>query len=85
MKYPHLFEPIRLAGTYFRNRIFASPTGWQEMTDNGQPYPESSFYYGRKAMGGVASVAVGELVVDGAFGRSFHYHVDMDNVLAGHG
>ena len=26
-KYPHLFSPIQIAGTLFRNRIFASPTG----------------------------------------------------------
>ena len=28
MKYPHLFEPIKVAGTVFRNRIFASPEGY---------------------------------------------------------
>ena len=27
LKYPHIFEPIELAGTIFRNRIFAAPTG----------------------------------------------------------
>ena len=26
-KYPHLFEPIILNRTYFKNRIFASPQG----------------------------------------------------------
>ena len=28
LKYPHLFEPIMLAGQLFRNRIFSSPQGY---------------------------------------------------------
>ena len=32
LRYPHLFEPIVLGGTVFRNRIFASPTGYQNVT-----------------------------------------------------
>ena len=31
-KYPHLFEPIMLGNTLFRNRIFASPTGYQSLS-----------------------------------------------------
>lgn len=31
-KYPHLFTPIRIGGTWFRNRIFAAPTGHQDLT-----------------------------------------------------
>ncbi|MDR2664802.1 MAG: 2-enoate reductase, partial [Oscillospiraceae bacterium] len=62
-KYPHLFSPITLAGTVFRNRIFGSPTGTANLT--GRHYPkESTFaYYGRKAQGGAASVCVGDCVV----------------------
>ena len=29
LKYPHLFTPITLGNTFFRNRIFASPIGFQ--------------------------------------------------------
>ena len=29
-KYPKLFTPIQLGGTWFRNRIFAAPTGFQD-------------------------------------------------------
>ncbi|MBR2521477.1 MAG: FAD-dependent oxidoreductase [Oscillospiraceae bacterium] len=68
-KYPHLFEPITLAGRLYRNRIFASPTGYQNMTcDNILP-PGAAAYYERKAMGGAASVATCELIVDSRLGR----------------
>ena len=35
-KYPHLFEPIKLGNQLFRNRIFASPTGY--LNTNGDGY-----------------------------------------------
>ena len=42
--YPHLFEPIRLGNTFFRNRIFGAPMGYQNV--NGDGYlPESAAYY----------------------------------------
>ncbi|MFZ7131680.1 MAG: FAD-dependent oxidoreductase [Eubacteriales bacterium] len=70
-KYPHLFTPIILGNTLFRNRIFASPTGYQNV--NGDGYLNEGIgataYYARKAMGGAASVATFEGVVDGEFGR----------------
>jgi len=68
LKYPHLFEPIILRGTFFKNRIFASPTGYQNMTGDGILPPEAADYYARKAKGGAASVATCEFVVDGEFG-----------------
>lgn len=67
-KYPHLFEPIVLRGTFFRNRIFAAPTGYQNMTGDGILPAEAADYYARKARGGAASVATCEFVVDGEFG-----------------
>ena len=50
-KYPHLFQPIVIAKQKFRNRIFNSPTG--------QPV-ENLDYYERKAVGGAASVCIGD-------------------------
>ena len=54
-KYPHLFEPIVLGKQFFRNRIFNSPTGVQI-----DPERYSCGYYERKAIGGAASVCVGD-------------------------
>ncbi len=82
LKYPHLFEPIRLGGTLFKNRIFAAPTGYQNMTlDNILPLGAAA-YYGRKALGGAASVATCELITDGELGRGGYNQVAIDDPRA---
>ena len=81
-RYEKLFEPIKLANTYFRNRIFAAPTGFQDMDKDGIIAPEAAYYYGRKAMGGVASVTVGECVVDTELGKGSDLHICLDNPFA---
>jgi 2,4-dienoyl-CoA reductase-like NADH-dependent reductase (Old Yellow Enzyme family)/NADPH-dependent 2,4-dienoyl-CoA reductase/sulfur reductase-like enzyme len=81
-QYPHLFEPIRLGSTLFRNRIFAAPTGYRNMTYDSVFPPEAAYYYGRKAMGGAASVSTGELIVDTELGRGSPNHVCLDNPQA---
>ncbi|MDO4311834.1 MAG: NAD(P)/FAD-dependent oxidoreductase [Eubacteriales bacterium] len=68
-KYPHLFQPITLAGTYFKNRIFASPTGYMDSNRFGEVPAEAIAYYERKAKGGAASVCIGDLTVDSKLGR----------------
>jgi 2,4-dienoyl-CoA reductase-like NADH-dependent reductase (Old Yellow Enzyme family)/thioredoxin reductase len=83
-KYPHLFEPIRLGGTVFKNRIFASPTGHQDVSPDGIPSPEAIAYYERKAIGGAAVVTVGECIVDSKKGKGGDYHFQLDNPLAKH-
>ena len=65
-KFPHLFSPITLAGTVFRNRLFASPTGTSYLSADHHPLQEAVAYYERKAMGGVASVCVGDAIVSPA-------------------
>ena len=81
-KYPHLFEPIRLGGVLFRNRIFASPTGYTNTTgDNVLPLGAAA-YFGRKAMGGAASVASCELIVDGELGRGGENHIAIEEPRA---
>jgi len=79
-KYPHLFTPITLGNTLFRNRIFASPTGFQNV--NGDGYLNDGYaaaaYYGRKAMGGAASVATFEGIVDGEIGRGGRGQISLD-------
>lgn len=82
IKYPHLFEPITLAGTYFRNRIFSSPTGWEDMDRNCIPSRDAVAYYERKAKGGCASVTLGELVVDSKIGKSGMRHIPLDDPWA---
>ncbi|MDR2616148.1 MAG: NAD(P)/FAD-dependent oxidoreductase [Oscillospiraceae bacterium] len=78
-KYPHLFAPIKLGGVLFRNRIFGAPTGYQDLTAERFPTPEATAYYARKAMGGAASVAVGECIVDSRSGKGGVNHIPLDN------
>lgn len=84
MNYPNLFQPIKLAGTLFKNRIFAAPTGYQYMGRENMLPPEAAYYYERKASGGAASVAVGECVVDSEYGRGALYHVRLDDPYSLH-
>lgn len=77
-KYPHLFAPIQLGNVLFRNRIFASPTGYQNLNGDGYLNDGAAAYYGRKAMGGAASVATFEGIVDGELGRGGATHIALD-------
>ena len=79
MKYPNLFSPIVLAGTVFRNRIFASPTGTAYMSSQHFPIQETNAYYERKAIGGAASVCVGDAVVCSKHGRFNNSHLALDD------
>jgi 2,4-dienoyl-CoA reductase-like NADH-dependent reductase (Old Yellow Enzyme family)/thioredoxin reductase len=70
MKFPNLFKPLTIGNTVFRNRIFGSPTGPSNLSSNWTPTPETCAYYERKALGGAASVCVGDCSVDPVHGRT---------------
>lgn len=63
-KYPHLFEPLIVGNTVFRNRIFAAPGGSSYVDCDELPMPEIGAYYERKAMGGAATICMGERAVN---------------------
>ena len=63
-KYPHLFTPVRLGNTWFRNRLFAAPVGYEYFTEENYPTQEAVAFYERKAMGGAATVCIGSAAVD---------------------
>ena len=68
-QFPNLFAPVTVGGVTFKNRVFASPTGYVEI--NATSLPDSSLhYYNRKAQGGAALVVVGECQVDAPGGGS---------------
>ncbi len=83
-KYPHLFEPIRIGGTWFRNRIFAAPTGHHDLTPEGYAKSDVVAYYERKAIGGAAAVTIGEGVVDSRYGKSGTTHTILDDPMSSH-
>lgn len=63
-KYPHLFSPIRLGDTVFRNRLFSAPVGYEYLSSKNYPLEETVAFYERKAVGGAAAVSVGSAVPD---------------------
>lgn len=81
-KYPHLYSPIILGNTVFRNRIFGAPTGAQDLTPDGFPVPDTCSYYELKARGGAASVTVGECMVDSRRGMGGEHHFALDDPMS---
>jgi 2,4-dienoyl-CoA reductase-like NADH-dependent reductase (Old Yellow Enzyme family)/thioredoxin reductase len=79
LKYPHLFEPIRLGKTVFRNRMFASPISGRALDTQNRPDNDCIAFYEQKAMGGAASVCIGDCVVDSANGLFGEPMVHLDD------
>ncbi|MDR3278005.1 MAG: NAD(P)/FAD-dependent oxidoreductase [Oscillospiraceae bacterium] len=82
--YPHLFTPIKLGSTTFRNRLFASPISGRSLDERHVPNPECTAFYERKAIGGAASVCLGDGVVDTQNGLFGEYMVHLDDPLTGY-
>ena len=59
-KYPHLFAPIKIGNVIFKNRIFASPNGCQYLDYGQVPSDAGVAFFERKAIGGAASVCIGD-------------------------
>ena len=77
-KFSHLFEPIVIGRRLYKNRIFYSPTGYKE-----QPVDEAASFYERKAMGGVASVSVGDAAISLAgAARGSQLRLDIPDTVA---
>jgi 2,4-dienoyl-CoA reductase-like NADH-dependent reductase (Old Yellow Enzyme family)/thioredoxin reductase len=80
LKYPKLFTPFKIGNTVFRNRIFTSPTGYMDFLPDGTtPTEDFIAYYERKAMGGAATVCVGECHINPAVSRAGSLGVDILN------
>lgn len=89
LKYPKLFEPITVAGTFFKNRIIASATGHLDVHGNRTAgywhTPETVAYYERMAIGGAGVITVGSCYVDKEHSDFGNYHIYMDDPFALHG
>ena len=62
--FPHLFAPLKIGKTVFKNHIFAVPTGFTESEPCGQIAMAVMMYLERKAMGGAACITVSEVSAD---------------------
>ena len=85
LKYPHLFEPIVLGNTVFRNRVFSSPQGFYDVGPDCYPNDACAAFFSRKAEGGVASVCIGDCIVDRKTGTHYPFlmRIDDENSLPG--
>ena len=75
-KYPNLCKPITLGRTTFRNRMFSTPMGGTDITNDGCIGPKSTAFYELRAKGGAGAVTVSECMVHPATDGSHAYHLD---------
>ena len=64
LKFPHLFEPITLGRTTFRNRIFSSPQDYLNLSAENFLTRDAIAFYELKALGGFASQRAETVAVD---------------------
>ena len=75
-KYPNLCKPITLGRVTFRNRMFSTPMGGTDITNDGCIGPKSTAFYELRAKGGAGAVTVSELMVHPETDASHAYHLD---------
>ncbi len=63
LKYPNLFEPLRIGKLLVKNRIMSSPTSQAEIDNEGHHNDRNIAYYKRRAQGGCGIVTVGDCIV----------------------
>ena len=76
-KYPHIFTPLRVKNTVFRNRIFAAPNMLVWANWDGSPSLYMINYFAEKAKGGTAMVTMGDTTVDEVYGGGIPRHVKL--------
>ena len=62
-QFPHLFEPIKIRGQIFKNRLFVAPQGFYQIAADSHPNADMIAYWEAKARGGYASICVGDAIV----------------------
>lgn len=77
-QYPNLFRPLKLQNTILRNRIFAAPTGYCDLTVENIATEPLMAYYESKARGGCAVVHVGEAYIESEHGVDIPKYLKLD-------
>ena len=62
--YPHIFEPLTVKRTTFRNRVIMPPMGSNLASFTGEVTEEMKDYYGLRARGGTALITVENACID---------------------
>lgn len=63
-EFPHLLAPLQIGDVVYRNHIFCAPTGHTDDIAPGQPSVDGLMAFERIAIGGAATVAEGEVIID---------------------
>ncbi len=63
-QFPHVFQPLRIRNTVFRNRMFFGPVQMSGIDGNGYPTDYSIDFFAARAQGGAALVTIGDTPVD---------------------
>ncbi len=77
--YPHLFSPIKIGKTLFRNRLQMAPLTSDNCIVDNRPSDQGIAFYGARARGGFAEVTVGEADVDWEFANRSDAFNDIAN------
>ena len=76
--YPHLFSPMTIKNTTFKNRIFGAPTALTMCTTKEGFLNEVGIQlYGNRARGGAAVVNLNETAIDPIHGRGHSYQINL--------
>ena len=62
--FPHLLAPLTIGDVVYRNHMFCAPTGHTDDIPPGQPSWDGLMAFERIAIGGAATVAEGEVIID---------------------
>jgi len=62
--FPHLLAPLTIGDVTYRNHMFCAPTGHTDDIAPGQPSQDGLMAFRRIAIGGAATVAEGEVIID---------------------
>ena len=77
-KYSHVFQPIRVRGIDFKNRIVLAPPSPNLASEDGLVTPEFLDWFRMFARGGASTIYVGNCSVDFADSRDEKYQLNMN-------
>ena len=63
-EFPHLLAPLKIGNVVYRSHMFCAPTGHTDDEAPGQPSRDGLMAFERIAIGGAATVAEGEVIID---------------------
>ncbi len=63
LKFPHLFEPVKIGTLTCKNRIMSAPASQAEIDNEGHHNDRNISFYKRRAQGGCGIVTVGDCIV----------------------